>query len=489
MCLVFCIVHWGYLSLNMSRLHSRNRMFAHHLNKFLWQFPDLEYDGAQVICLVCNKSLLCWNRVLCKRHINSETHKHKKSGQIPHDKFLFDLIFMMSACNIPFNTIEKNTFCHFWKKYNPKWKLPSRTTLRNYLPSVREKIEDTIKFELNDKKLWLTVDKIKDSKKNVIANVIVRTLNPRGPSPPYLIASKRLQQRTGESIIRLVLTTLQKFQLSTNQVLMFVTDGDSSMLLAGHCFKKVCPNLIHITCVFHALHIVIETIRHCYPDVNILIAHTKAVFLNSPKHIRKFHQQYPGIPEPPQLALARWGAWLEAAFYYFQYFQKIKSLVLQFGAEDSTSIKESQMKFQDAQVEADLQIIHNNYIAIADAIHKLQNTSLSLVESLQIVDDVQTVLQTLKDKRSICVREKFNSVLSKNADFARLRQVYSNSAAGDPLSNFKDYFKYANITSLDAERSFSLYNKIFSPQRTSLKETTVETYAMLQMFSPTRPDF
>lgn len=107
-----------------------------------------------------------------------------------------------------------------------------------------------------------------------------------------------------------------------------------------------------------------------------------------------------------------------------------------------------------------MQTIYNNYHAIADAIKQLQNRSLSLAESLQIVDNVQIALQSLNDEKSGPVKEKFNSVLTKNVGFAKLRQIYSTSIPTDPLTSFKDYFTYASVTSLDVEQSF-FYIKTF----------------------------
>ncbi|KAJ8934177.1 hypothetical protein NQ314_013531 [Rhamnusium bicolor] len=63
------------------------------------------------------------------------------------------------------------------------------------------------------------------------------------------------------------------------------------------------------------------------------------------------------------------------------------------------------------------------HAGLHDAIEKLQNTSMSLVESLQIVDDVNTQLQTINDAKNKPVIEKFESVLWKDPDFTKLRQI------------------------------------------------------------------
>ena len=120
--------------------------------------------------------------------------------------------------------------------------------------------------------------------------------------------------------------TFQKFEVSTSQILMFVSDGAAAMLSVGRCLKESCGSFLHATCIVHGLHPVAQSIRECFPEVDGLIKNCKKVFLKSPKRIRAFHRQYPGIPEPQQPILTRWGTWLKAAFYYFQYFPHIKSV-------------------------------------------------------------------------------------------------------------------------------------------------------------------
>ncbi|GJQ81798.1 hypothetical protein Trydic_g340 [Trypoxylus dichotomus] len=362
-------------------------------------------------------------------------------------------------------------------------KLPSRKTLQMHTPAVRQKIENTMISELHNKKLWLCMDLMTDRKQNSIVNVIVRTLQPSKPSSSFLLASKRLQRCSGKAITMVVLNALEKFHLSRDQVLMFVTAGAATMHSVGRALKQECGNLLHITCKLHVLNVVAEEIQTCYPNINGLILSTKAVFLKSPKRIREFYKQCPNIPQPSEPVLSPWGTWLKTAFYYFEHFHKIKSVVLQFDPKEAAVIKESQMIFQDPQVEADLQTIHHNYKGVVEAVEKLQNPSLPLVESLQIVDNVQSSLRAINDAKNNRVRTKFDSILKEDLDFARLRQMCGVFVSTDSLNNCNDCFNYANITSLDVECSFSSYKLLFTPRRTMLSETTVETYLMLQLFS------
>ncbi|KAI4466610.1 hypothetical protein MML48_2g00007941 [Holotrichia oblita] len=445
-------------------------LFANKVNKFLWQFPDLTYQGAGVWCLVCEKTLLSWNRQLCRKHIQSATHKFKKTGKKPYNEYLCDLIVMLSACNVPVEKIGQDIFRKFWKKYNPTWKLPSPNTLRNNLALVRKKIVNYVKSAVKNEKLWLTMDQTTDTKKNSIVSILVRVLSSTGPSHPYLLVCKRLQKCTSEAVYNVLTRTLENFDILPEQVIIMITDGVEIMLRTGLLFKAIQPKLLHITCLLHALHLVEDTIRESYSDVDQLIG-----------RIKLFHSRYPGIPKPSHPPIS----WLETAFYYFKYFERIKSVILKLDAKEVAAIKLSQM--QNPQIGADLQTIHDNYIRVGEAIKKLQDTSLSLQESCEIVDDVETSLHVLDDEKGVSVREKFYAVLSENVDFTRLRQLFDSSVEENPLSELKDCLNYAIFTTLDVERSFSAYKQIYTPKRTNLKETTVETYVMLHMFCQAHP--
>lgn len=229
-----------------------------------------------------------------------------------------------------------------------------------------------------------------------------------------------------------------------------------------------------------------EQVRRCYPEVDALISSTKAVFLKSPKRIRKFHELCPHTPEPPQPILTRWGTWLRAGFYYHEHFEKIKDVVLSFDPKESAAINTSQKKFQDAQIKMDLQSIRENYLGLEEAITKLENSSLSLEESLQIVKDVHAQLCAVEDAKSESVLIKFESVLDRNADFDTLTRICEGTST-DALSCLKKYFDYANITSLDVERSFSEYKHIFSSRRTCFSEITLETHLMLKIYNRVSP--
>lgn len=456
---------------NICKVYKRS--CASTLKNLLHDFPDLFYDGAKIVCRVCERNLMCWKKQGCAKHVNSLEHKNRKNGAPTRNVFIFNLILMMVTCNLSLNLLENQLFKNFWNKYNPDLKLPTRRTTSAHVVFVREYIEKKIRSILKNQFIWLCIGESTDRRKNSIIHVVVRVLDHNKPTFPLLLASKRLQECTSAAITRVILTTLENFQVSMHQVLMLMSDGTETMRLVGRSFVKHCSNCLHVTCNIYALHLVTDTVRQCYPEVDVFISSTKKVFNKSRK--------------PLQPILPRGGTWLQTAFYYAEHFEEVKAVILQFKSAEDTAIKENQIKCQDISLGKELQTIHSNYKCLHNAIQQLQNKTLLLVESLQIIDEVYTKLGSIQDAKSNHVVEKLESALMTDPNFIRLKQI-CNGLATDPLTECKDCFNYACTTSLDVGRSFLKYNDIYSPLRTNLNETTVETYLMLSTYYDSYPE-
>ncbi|KAJ8945206.1 hypothetical protein NQ318_013656 [Aromia moschata] len=131
----------------MSHVQTPKKLpFADKANKFIGDLEDLFYDGATIVLPVPLRDL---ERSRDKRdfshHINSLKHKNKKDGMPLRTQFMFDLLLMPSTSDVLLNVLNKQQFHVFWNKYVPEMRLPGRTTLRNYLRTVR-----------NDLLKWIT---------------------------------------------------------------------------------------------------------------------------------------------------------------------------------------------------------------------------------------------------------------------------------------------------------------------------------------------
>lgn len=67
-------------------------------------------------------------------------------------------------------------------------------------------------------------------------------------------------------------------QILYRNVLLLVTDGAAYMKKAGSALQTLYPNMLHVTCIAHALHRVAEDVRGSYREVDELIANVKKVY-------------------------------------------------------------------------------------------------------------------------------------------------------------------------------------------------------------------
>ncbi|KAJ8955284.1 hypothetical protein NQ318_000312 [Aromia moschata] len=85
---------------------------------------------------------------------------------------MFDLLLMLSACDVPPNVLDDQPFREFWNKYVPDMPLPGRTTLR--LPTLHSDLVKWIKNTLN--KYTALLVKHKQCNDNAITRVMLETL-------------------------------------------------------------------------------------------------------------------------------------------------------------------------------------------------------------------------------------------------------------------------------------------------------------------------
>lgn len=95
------------------------------------------------------------------------------------------------------------------------------------------------------------------------------------------------------------------------------------IVISGRLLKSLYPNLIHITCIVHALHNVCETIRNEFEILNDFVSKTKQFFLKNPTRIQLFKDMVPGVSLPPAPVITRWGTWLKAITYYSEHFDDV----------------------------------------------------------------------------------------------------------------------------------------------------------------------
>lgn len=413
------------------------------------------------------------------------------------DVFSKELCNVFLSCNIPLHKLD-NPVLRSFLNTNCKMEninLPSSSTLRKkYVEENYQTIMQNIKTEIINLPIWFSVDETTDSKGRYIAALIVGALNGDKPSYGYLVSLKELPQTNNKTISRFVNDSLINLflpdKVPVNRVLLMLSDAAPYMVKAANNLQIFFPSLIHCTCLAHGLNRVAETVRLEFPAINSLLSSIKKVFLKAPLRVQVYKEKLPGIPLPPEPVLTRWGTWLNCASFVANNYDGIKDVILGFDPNCSIAVEKCINIFKDPTISNKLATVNSNFTFIALAIEKLENRSLSLEESVNIIYDVKNKLKITSASNSLVkqkVNEKLDTVLKNNPGFTKL-QAINNILNGDfskPVDMDPDTickFKYAPITSCEVERTFSFYKHVLSDRRQNLTVENLEKYMVVYSY-------
>ncbi|KAJ4447765.1 hypothetical protein ANN_09773 [Periplaneta americana] len=361
-----------------------------------------------------------------KQHVQGAAHKAKaqQKNQLQQtlltqptssnlsSNFYADLTRAFVAANIPWNAIENPVLRQFLQKYC-KQNIPSESTLRkNYLDRIYNETLASIREDIGDSYIWVSVDETSDPMNRYIANMVVGKLSPNGPSIPHLVCVKELSKVNSQAIAYFVnkgLQSLYSGNIDDSKVLLFCTDAASYMVAAAPLLKTFYPNLTHVTCLAHGLHRVSETIRNEFPLVNSFISNTKKCFCKAPSRISIFRENFPDIPLPPQPVVTRWGTWIQSVVYYSKYFKEVVTVIDKLPETDSAAcVKAVKDCLNDSRVKNHIAYITSNFSFIPASIEQLEREKQSLCSQIAIVKEAQVNIhsalgETGKKKRKIRV--------------------------------------------------------------------------------------
>ncbi|GJQ85809.1 hypothetical protein Trydic_g20365 [Trypoxylus dichotomus] len=327
---------------------------------------------------------------------------------------------------------------------------PEATLRKKYLSPMYNKIKTSIVNDINDNQIWISIDETADVKGRKIVNFLVGVLDSDTAMSTHLLASKRVETITAESVSDYVTSCLkslwgEKHDKNKEKVLLFVTDAAAYMKTAGRLLQQTYSSMMHITCLAHALHLVSEEVRKCYPNADKLISSVMKVFVKAPARKNLFYEKLPHVPLPPEPVTTRWGTWIEAASYYYIHFDDVKTIIQLLDPNDAVSIFEAQQAFTDPTIQTDLANIHGRYSRIPLAIHQLEVTptspQYSITNAMNIVYDLRQFLFRLSGDVADNVKQKFDAVLNNNPGFPTVCRIV-------------DLFT-------DVQRSFSMYKWIY----------------------------
>lgn len=279
----------------------------------------------------------------------------------------------------------------------------------------------------------------------------------------------RTNHQTISKVFNDALQILWPNGIQHEKVYVVATDAARYMVKAFDSLRVLYTRMTHVTCLAHGLHRVCEAIREKYSVTNAFISACKKIFKKAPSRVETFRNLCPGLALPPSPVCTRWGTWLAAAAYYAENHNKIEA-VLNALEDDAESIKKAKMLVQDPKLTEELTKLRSHYTFLACEIIKLEKSGAPLIDSLSILQDVTQKLIKCPDED---IKQKMISVLDKNEGLKALSAVAE--VHMDKIAKYPQFtgltplqlscFKRAPVVSCDVERSFSLYNRIYTDVR------------------------
>ncbi|KAL4098928.1 hypothetical protein QTP88_023441 [Uroleucon formosanum] len=451
-------------------------------------------DGKIIFCNACGKQIACERKSQLDQHMKTVVHvsaiKRKfqtqqliSTSSPSSSSFSEDLCFAMVSSDIPLYKLQSKPFRNFLSKYTNQ-SIPDESSLRkNYLSICYQKTMNEIKEKIGNNFIYVVVDETTDARGLYIANLLVGVLNKDYAGRPYLLASKQLNKTNNETISQFINDSLKLLWTDVGmerRVLLLLTDAAQYMVKSGKSLKLFYSNMIHVTCIAHACNLIAEKVRELFPNINILINNGKKIFLKSPSRISIFKDEMENIPLPPAPVITRWGTWIAAALYYAKYFIKYQKVIEKLAEDDAQCVKKVLDIIKDRSTVNELTFISTHLSFLVEIIKKL--------ESFCLISELEEKINIISGPKGATLKTKLNDIFSKNKGLTVLRNInkvlLGEAEVVQLDQNYKDpmilsSFKFAPITSVDVERSFSIYKHLLTDRRHSFTEEKLEYHLII----------
>lgn len=156
--------------------------------------------------------------------------------------------------------------------------------------------------------------------------------------------------------------------------------------------------------------------------------------------------------------------------YYCDHFELIKEIINQLDGEDAVAVSKAQNLFSNVNLKHNLIYIKANFSTLATSITQLETSGVPLIDSINIIQKIKAEIQKGK-----IIYQKLTTTLNKNKGFKIISDISdilngqgaTNEIPDDLTANDLAFFKYSPITSVDVERSFSIYKNLLADNRRS----------------------
>lgn len=136
------------------------------------------------------------------------------------------------------------------------------------------------------------------------------------------IVVKTVNSKVAEATKNDILQILEQYQIDINQLCVLITDSEPAIRSCGRLLAAANPNMVHVYCVPHEVHLVACQIRDLHPELNAFIGDLKKIFSRS-VHRKNLFKMVTGVPLPPIPHHIRWGTWVTSVNYLYHYLDAV----------------------------------------------------------------------------------------------------------------------------------------------------------------------
>ncbi|XP_055902175.1 uncharacterized protein LOC129938564 [Eupeodes corollae] len=458
------------------------------LKKYVSDNPQIfTSDGKILFCKICSKGVSYDKKFQVDQHLKSMRHTELStlsnstnsqqllSFRTTQNNFNMDLCEAFVAADIPLSKLNNPSLRKFLFEYTKEIVPDSSTLRKNYINKMYILLTDKIKSVLKDEYIWISIDETTDIQGRFVANVVAGVLSQNEDLRKKVLLNVVELEKTNHSTIAQIFDeTVNYFGIKKNKILLFLTDAAPYMIKAARGLKILYPKLIHVTCLAHALHRVAEQIRSNFKNVDLLISSGKKIFLKAPSRVENFKTRYPLTPLPPQPIVTRWGTWLEAVAYYAKNYKEFEDIVNGLDDSDAVAIKNTKEALKKPSLKSEIIFINSNYTFLCDVIIQLEGNN-SLKKQVDLIETVVSKIGAVEGSFGVAIKEKLDNVLKKNEGFLQMKNICRAFSLSCVEEDYMEHLtpqeicslKNAPLTSVDVERSFSMYKTFQRPNRQS----------------------
>lgn len=446
---------------NKKNLLSVNESFINENSCFLKESNEVVYCK---ICKVSIKSKSKNGLKPLKKHLCSKKHASNvcANEKILHpdlltpEKFNTMLLQWCIDNRIPISRLGEERFTHIFTQLTGLSLYSVSTFSKTLVPKLYYEKVTEYKNIIQDKPFYIMLDESPDRMGRKLLNILIGILDENEAKKPFLINTIEIESTASEIIILHVNHTIQNLFVNPKSSLNFkllLTDKASYCLKLGKPLKTIYANMLYVTCIFHGLHNLCETLRKKCFTLDLFIAKLKSITFKSVKNRKQFNDTT-NLCLPKFPVLTRWGTWVEFARWLHQNLIFFNDFLQTEIAIDLRAI------YNLHDFDNDLQLIEK-YFKIPAIIKQLESKNLTVHEQVTLLREAKLLI---KDD---CILQRYNDIFDTNPELEYFEKFVA-------AKTTKKYYTYAPLSTCWVERSFSSLKLILTPQRnlsvTSLKE-------------------